>query len=1166
MRKFRITAFLLALCLGVQPRAHGATGNLRQARQALFVTSDLAAARTAAVAVLREDPANLEALFITMEAAALEADTTAELDAALRLCETRVRDPRVTTAAARILQLAANTAEFRALQPRVQALIAANTSEATHLRMALLAAAADGLPGVPLLQVARDAGLLTDWRIAGPFGRFSNVDFDRRWPAELDGASRFAYDGRAVERFRFEDGTVALPDYYHGDGVFYAASTFTAAGAGAFLLRAESSGTLQVFVDGASVLTKDDRFRAAPAVAARVLSLAAGAHRVLVKFIPAATPFRIALLPDFRQQTGAAPEIAFDPERRYVAAAEKYWSGDYSGAIARLEVLRSPASAVGEYLLAQAWSHAAQDAPEQSALLHSVLKLMPTALAAEYELAVRAFADGHVDEALARARRIVAARPGFAAGQELMSQIAIKLNWRAEASQALEARLRLHPSCSALRDAVTFYSAGMQFGQAQEAEVRLPGCAPGSLAYAESLSDAGHHDAAARAAAAVIAEHPLDRGARVMLVRELALAGEAEVARRAAQELAALAPNAEEYRRLAATGISDENTARAADFAGSAFYAPYRRDAFEVLKETAARSFSGGPAVVLLSDRVVRVAPGGAVAIYVHKLTRVLDRDGIQRYGEVALPGNADVLELRTIKPDGSTAEPELTPHKATTSMPALTPGAVIEQEYVQRLPGGLDDDPDASQFVFGSFAAPTVYARFVVLSSEPEAAQVVASGPVPEPQVRRGGDVVARIWERNDVPQSTEEPAMPRRDALPHVRVLPSCTGWAEVRDRDRDRAIAATRIGSRAAHWAASVRGLSDEEKARALFRAIVSRVRPAGAALGSGDALAAEDTLAARSGSRTAALLAVARAAGLRADLLLARDAGTPSPRAAQPGVYTRPLVRFRLTNGEVVVDAETEGMAFGALLPTVARSDALLVPIETDPVLARNAVVSLADVFSTEQSVADGDIVLDDAGDLEARITIRMGATRAAQMRSILAGIAPGQRQHFFEQLALRICPGAGGASGVVRHETDFERPLEIRLTCRAPHYINPAGSSDMDQLVPVLGLSKMYGTGSRRFPLYIDAPLFESATFRLRLPAGIAVARRPADLVLRTEFGEYSAIFRQTADHELEIQRSFHIPVQVVAPARFAAFSQFALQIDDAERQRITLLWERPAAP
>ena len=40
--------------------------------------------------------------------------------------------------------------------------------------------------------------------------------------------------------------------------------------------------------------------------------------------------------------------------------------------------------------------------------------------------------------------------------------------------------------------------------------------------------------------------------------------------------------------------------------------------------------------------------------------------------------------------------------------------------------------------------------------------------------------------------------------------------------------------------------------------------------------------------------------------------------------------------------------------------------------------------------------------------------------------------------------------------------------------------------------------------------------------------------------------------------KIDIHREFHVPVQVIAPEKYAAFAKFAGHIDDAERQRISL--------
>lgn len=321
-------------------------------------------------------------------------------------------------------------------------------------------------------------------------------------------------------------------------------------------------------------------------------------------------------------------------------------------------------------------------------------------------------------------------------------------------------------------------------------------------------------------------------------------------------------------------------------------------------------------------------------------------------------------------------------------------------------------------------------------------------------------------------------------------------------------------------------------------------------------------AEDTLAGWQGSRTAVLIALARASGLSADLVLARRAGTRKPDAASDDVYIDPLVRFHLRNGpqkDVIASAEKDGVGLGALPAAIAREDALAVPFDA-PEAAAKLFVSLPSPVVDERSTADGDVTIDEQGNLAARLVIRMGAARSTQLRAILNGIEPRGRGHFFEQLALRIFPGISEASGEVHNEGDSDQPLELVLACRAPHFLNFVGDvADMDQLVPALGLRKMYGTGGvRQQPLLLDVPLIETTKFRVRLAPGLRLVSLAADLKLENQFGGYSVTLRRTAPDTVEITRSFQLPVQVVAPEDYEQFSRFARQIDDAERQRLTV--------
>lgn len=1154
------------------------------AARALFEKSDLEQARTLAESALhaRRPGANAigEALFVNMEAAALRGDTAAELDSALRLCESQPADARANIAAARILDLAANTMQFRAVVPRIEKLVTSGGPQTNSLRAALLAAASDGAPGLAAADLARQSGLITDWRVAGPFGRYPNVAFERAWAPERDGLAQAAYDRHAVENFRFDDGNFALADYFSTAGIFYAAADVTIPQSGEWRVRVESAGTLQVFVDGATVLQRDDRFGEQPEVVWRTVNLSSGVHRVLLKLLPSAAPLRVAFLRPAVEQKATTTEIVYQPEAEYVRAAERYWAGDYGAAQSLLTQARQHhETAAVDYLLAESWAHTAPDSNRDSELLKQTLAVAPDAMAAEYELGERDFSGDHMEEALRRAQRVVKARPEFAPAQHLMAQAAMRLNWPAEASRALGADIRLHPSCDALRNGAKFFARIGAYQHAAQLERQLDGCAPGSLAYAEALKDEGRHSEAADAAAKAVAARPLDRDARALLVSELALAGKRDAARQAAAQLVQLAPNAARFRNLAqqaALPVADDPGERGRELLSDhPFYGPYRRDGLAMVQLTAKRRFAGGPAVMLLNDGVARMAEDGSVSVYTHRITRVLDRGGIEKYGEISLPRNAELLELRTIKADGTIVEPEFSQHKPSISMPALAPGDAIEQEYVVQYP-----DIESAQragvlhFVFGSFAAPMLYTRYVVLSpAKQEVAQVKLAAGMPQPVTRTDGGTLVRLWEKENIPQSVEEASAPPVDLFPTVRIEPARDrGWHDVRDFYRDELISALRPGTRIEE--AAKRFLADasknagadqaairKEAARAMYHWVTTRIRRNDGSFAAGEVASAESTLEQFSGSRTAALIALARAAGIQADLLLARSVSSErSPRS-----YTSPLVLFRFpeSNGQtkqVIADAERNGVGFGALSPTMARNDALLVPWRPEELNTAAALIKLPPVSADEQSTADGDVWLDAQGNLSALVKIRMGSSRGAQMRWILSAIDPGDRKQFFEQLAMRIFPGASEATGAVRNELNPDQPLELLLNCRAPHFVNlSAGLADMDQLVPALGLRKMYlGTDPRHFPLYVDTPLVETTSFRVHLPEGVQVKNKASSVRLQSEFGSYSVEFRQPSANEIDIQRSFEIPVQVVSAARFPEFSRFARQIDDAERQRLTL--------
>lgn len=1144
-----------------------------------FEHSLLDTSRAQARQALRADPRNLDALFVEMETAALEADTPAELDAAIRILSipTAERDARSAIAAARINDLAANSQEFSRILPRLLAIVGRRHPQDEMLRNALLKAGMDGLKGVNVTAEAKAAGLLTDWRAAGPFGEYANLDFNRAWAPQRDLLMGSASDGQRIELFHFDDGMFRLPDYFGTGGVFYAMSQVDVPG-GAFDLRVESAGTLEVFVDGKSIVRHDSRFRVTATVAHAAIHLERGTHTVLVKFLNSAQPFRVAMV----RGTAVAPDevISSGPEAKYVAASQKFWDGDYAGAVSAFENLRAEhESAPIDWMLYRAWTLAERGSPEAGSLLNSVLRLTPEALAADYELAKRDNDAGRTDDALDHLSLVLGRRAYFAPAEDLMGQIAVRMHLPVRASRAIEILLNIHPSCDVLRRAQHFFAGQARYDRARQIDEALSDCAIDSIAYASSLSESGQHQQAAAAAQQVIERNPLDRDARVTMARELALAGDTAGARKAIRDLAAIAPNSDRFRRMAddpnldPLALLDDPTAAVPVVDSQPFFAPYRRDGIQVVKDAADRHFSGGPALLLLDDQVSREWQDGSVALYVHRITRALDRGGVELYGEVSVPAGAEVLELRTIRADGTVLEPELTPDKATISMPGLLPGDAVEEEYVFHYAAYDSNFGSVFTHTFGSFHAPILASRFVALTPAGESEWVQASATAPSMSESRAGDVRVRTWEMKNVPQAVEEIASASGDILPTVRVTPILErGWEDVRDDARDAAVNAERIGPRVSAAVHGLKAGSDEEVARQIYRMATTTIRSTSMEFNS-DTPTAEQTLLRHAGSRTAVMLAMANAAGLQADLVLAREAGVVSA-GYDPAydVYTRPLVRFHLRDelgtNDVVVDAEADNLPFGMLPPAVDRKDALLVtlPYENRDAKVEPAILHLPSRSERDESVARADVTIGPNGDLSADITILVGAWRSVDMRETLADDGP-DRGRFYRNLARRIFPNAEEVTGEVRNEDDPDRSLEISIHCTASQAVDLShGAADLEQLAPDLGLSSIYPpVVGRKFPLFVSLPLFESTTFRIHLPDGVTVSRRPADFHAQGEFGSYSVTFSEPRAGVLEIKRTFDVPVQVVEPGKLTQFAKFETDVDRAERQRIGLTIERTMA-
>jgi tetratricopeptide (TPR) repeat protein len=598
----------------------------------------------------------------------------------------------------------------------------------------------------------------------------------------------------------------------------------------------------------------------------------------------------------------------------------------------------------------------------------------------------------------------------------------------------------------------------------------------------------------------------------------------------------------------------------------------FRLDGKTIIKEyLAGKSDYAAPAVLVLDRTVNRVLEDGTQVILTHNIVNVKTKDGIARWGEVEVPGNAEILALRTHKTDGRVREPEEIAGKETISAPDLGPGDFVEWETVEyRDPeGALAPGFVGDRFFFQSLELPLHLSEYVVIAPEAMNLDFDARAGAPAPEVAAGppGTRLYRFVARQ-MPQLFAEPA-----AVAHIEWIPSARvssgvtlqRWANMladglygiaRSSPSLRALAqqvVAGVDRRQHGWEAAIVRWAQKN-----IEAEVSLTEPATA------------TLARGRGNRAGVILALAHTLGIDAELVLARPL-TEMP-GDQPAVnqelddFAEVLVRFAGSGPNVpplYVDPRWKYAPLGYLPPALDGARALSLrggPLET----ARSRSTEGRSVRLDLRLEADG------SGRGEVRESLRgWPAIEWAAIYERLAGDPSKLRQDFEQRWLSHHFPGARLDKLTI--EVDQPRAGEVRLLYSFTSAALATRQGNELRLVPTFFRSqpgRRFATeGRRRTPLLVgtDPPLDLEVEVRLPVEATVIDAGREGIVqagrgnVLR--FSEQRRIVLDPGQRQparLVIRREARLPLARVEPAEYQQVALELRRVDPLEQGEVRI--------
>lgn len=587
----------------------------------------------------------------------------------------------------------------------------------------------------------------------------------------------------------------------------------------------------------------------------------------------------------------------------------------------------------------------------------------------------------------------------------------------------------------------------------------------------------------------------------------------------------------------------------------------------------AAAGYAGEAAVYILDRDVAWIHENGTQRHLIHQMVHMKTRDALDHYGEVELPEIADVLTLRTHKPDGRVVDPEWIADKGGWSLRELEVGDVYEVEYIMPAPR---PQPPAGQLDSGNFRFQSASAPFhlseleVIYPSDMKLSSESRMG-APEPTRREADGRTHLLYRAQHIPRFVPEPfAGPESDLLPNVRVYSQLDaqdwlrGFAlRIRGAQRSNAELEAKVAELVAdaQQDASLTATTPEaRRLETLWRWTLEHIEDGG-----GLERPVTHTFSERRGNRTMLLHTMLRIAGIRAELWILRARFAPElipDGYPQLESFDSPMLAVWPDGAEQPWPVTTTSriVPLGYLLPTHRQSAGLRVPIwPNDPAAGPVKAPSGREIADARHYQIQLQLDAGGRGSLTGRLELT--GFEAIQWRNALESVEANRVRELFERIELpRLLPHAHLELGEL--ELLYEERLDKALTFEFSARVSDAADMGAGELQLPAGIVSLNpgeqftsGRNSRELDLYL--PYGPSISFDVDIQVrGATLEQLPESIEVRTPYGSLVRYCERLGPAHIQLRSSSELVDGQIAAEDYPGLVDFVARVRSAELQTI----------